>query len=173
MLQLTSEQHGDYKDLKQALKEINEIATTVNLNMQKEENLKKLYHLDHVIVGLPKSLTDESNSLLFIREGVLTKVCRKSDKKRHFFLFNDCLIYTALASPQGEFKFKRLLSLSKSKIRDLTDTAERKNAFQIITIEKSFTVYTEASEKAAWMRGFHSILSYKIDRGMKANLCNH
>ena len=28
----------------------------------------------------------------YVREGVLTKVCRKGPKKRHFFLFNDILV---------------------------------------------------------------------------------
>jgi hypothetical protein len=29
----------------------------------------------------------------FVREGVLTKICRKGPKKRHFFLFDDILVY--------------------------------------------------------------------------------
>ena len=32
---------------------------------------------------------------IFIREGMLWKVCRKGPKKRQFFLFNDILVSTS------------------------------------------------------------------------------
>jgi hypothetical protein len=53
-------------------------------------------------VEIQKSLSGFNEDLLipgrrFIKEGVLTKICRKSNKPRMFFLFSDVLIYAGIS----------------------------------------------------------------------------
>jgi hypothetical protein len=85
-------------------------------------------------------------------EGVLTKLCRKVAKRRHFWLLSDCLIYgiamgakekekekdptdspTLSPSSSGttgplekkQYKFRRMLPLLNSKFLDLADDPSR------------------------------------------------
>ena len=48
---------------------------------------------------------------VFIREGVLIKICRKGPKKRQFFLFNDVLIYGSIIS-RGYYSNQHILPVS-------------------------------------------------------------
>ena len=156
----TTEDHNDFKDLKQTIKEICDITTSVNASMRKHEDLKKLVEIEKNISGYNGSIAVPDR--LLIKEGPLWKVCRKIPKKRYFYLFSDLLIYTSLPNQLNEQKFKRQYSLreGKTKIRDLKDTGELKNAFQIVGSDKSFSVYTDTiEEKQSWMRAFHNLLS--------------
>jgi len=58
---------------------------------------------EYVAPHLPISQLIEP-SRFFIREGDLQKVCRKDRKKRHFFLFNDILLY-GQDQPGNKFVF--------------------------------------------------------------------
>jgi len=90
----------------------------------------------------------------FVHEGELTKVCRKERKKRHFFLFSDCLVYAhPPVPPATKFKVEREFKLSTIKMKDLPDSQSRKmfNAFQLQSEKKSFIVLAEAAkEKQEW-----------------------
>ena len=44
---------------------------------------------------------------IFIREGMLWKVCRKGPKKRQFFLFNDILVRLIVPSIVSEGEAER------------------------------------------------------------------
>ncbi len=52
---------------------------------------------------------------LYVKDGALNKVCRKAVKERHFFLFNDVIIY-AKPVPMGistRYLFHQLIPLNK------------------------------------------------------------
>jgi len=89
----------------------------------------------------------------YIRDGTLTKVCRKDRKKRHFFLFNDVLLYS-YEMPNKHYKFGREFPLSTVRLKDLPDNEGRKlyHAFQISSESKSFIVYAATpEEKKEWL----------------------
>ena len=48
---------------------------------------------------------------IFIREGVLWKVCRKGPKKRQFFLFNDIMVYGTVIS-RGRYGNQHIMPLN-------------------------------------------------------------
>ena len=52
---------------------------------------------------------------IFIRDGVLWKVCRKGPKKRHFFLFNDTLVYGTVVS-RGHYGNQHIMALSSMSV---------------------------------------------------------
>ena len=86
-------------------------------------------------------------------EGVLTKLCRKVAKRRHFWLLSDCVIYAIAmgakerekekdpggdytSSPRSssgierkQYKFRRMLPLLNSRFLDLADDPSRKYLF--------------------------------------------
>ncbi|GAM20354.1 hypothetical protein SAMD00019534_035300, partial [Acytostelium subglobosum LB1] len=101
----------------------------------------------------------------FVREGYLTKICRKEPKKRWFILFSDALVYgtkteTTVANPI--YKFHRLLPLANSKIVNLDDKDSKyKFSFQIIHTTKSFTVFAENDlEKNNWITALELQLKF-------------
>lgn len=57
-----------------------------------------------------------------IKEGALMKVCRKVNKKRYFYLFNDAIVYATIVSPTQQ-KFNRLLNMlgKKTRVKDMED----------------------------------------------------
>ena len=84
----------------------------------------------------------------FVREGKLLKVCRRTDKARHFFLFNDILVY-------GPSLTGNLINYSNSiALRRVMDLKRQKGgcAFAVFGIPKSFVLIASSrAEKKAWM----------------------
>jgi hypothetical protein len=94
---------------------------------------------------------------LYVRDGTLTKVCRKQDKERWFVLFSDILIYAAFDPTKLSLKHEVLL-LDRTAI---SDYADRVCAFSIRSEQKSFVVVCAAEqEKREWME----VLQARIDQ---------
>ena len=126
-------------------------AAAVNANVRREQNALQLRRVRDSFASVPRDVADAIlGDHLFVREGALTKVCRKTNMRRYFWLFSDCLVYGASAA-QG-YVFHRYLPLARMKVKSLADTDEVANAFQIITAEKSFTVLADTPcEKDFWL----------------------
>jgi len=101
----------------------------------------------------------------YIRDGELSKVCRRVRKVRHFFLFSDVLIYSFPTEKNGKFKISRLFNLRVLSVKGIPDDAQRNlvHAFQITTDEKSFVVIAQsADDKEHWLQTLtDSITQYK------------
>lgn len=95
---------------------------------------------------------------LFVREGPLLKMCRKGLKTRHFFLFNDILVYGSVLT-KGSYKGQTVLPLAEMMVQDVEDSAEGSNGFQINHEEKSFVVYSgSVQDKASWMASLNRFI---------------
>eukprot|EP01089_Gocevia_fonbrunei_P019349 TRINITY_DN6831_c0_g2_i1.p1 TRINITY_DN6831_c0_g2~~TRINITY_DN6831_c0_g2_i1.p1 ORF type:complete len:189 (+),score=30.88 TRINITY_DN6831_c0_g2_i1:37-603(+) len=90
----TPENHPDYVNLGRAVVEITRITTSVNEQMDKHENFLKLTKIQKSFVGNIKTIVTPHRS--FVREGALTKICRKVPKKRWFWLFSDSIAYGSI-----------------------------------------------------------------------------
>jgi len=152
-IQNTPKDHEDYKKLGDALDKLKGIAHDVDKAIIEQENRERMLKI------CKKFLDYKEVELLrpgrtFVHEGELTKVCRKERKKRHFFLFSDCLVYAhPPVPPATKFKVEREFKLSTIKMKDLPDSQSRKmfNAFQLQSEKKSFIVLAEAAkEKQEW-----------------------
>jgi hypothetical protein len=102
---------------------------------------------------------------IFVREGTLMKVCRKGPKPRHFFLFNDVLVYGTILS-KGHYAQQHVLSLDQMSVSaechympqvyspdgELDLHLDVENSFQINHREKSFHVFaSSATDKSNWL----------------------
>lgn len=86
LLKHTPETHPDHNNLVLSLGAILEKAAAVNESIRIAENYEKLCQIQRsFITGNVKNFVQETR--LFVREGSLTKVCRKVPKKRWFFPF--------------------------------------------------------------------------------------
>mmetsp|Transcript_39313 Transcript_39313/g.91773 ORF Transcript_39313/g.91773 Transcript_39313/m.91773 type:complete len:2121 (-) Transcript_39313:133-6495(-) len=92
-----------------------------------------------------------AKSLIFICEGDLTKLCRRSGRKRfyHFFLFSDRLIYSHLSQLHGDYKIHADLPLWLMKV---ANEDENTFSFKIYHVVKSFTVTASSlDQKKFWI----------------------
>nr|XP_015216627.1 PREDICTED: FERM, RhoGEF and pleckstrin domain-containing protein 2 isoform X1 [Lepisosteus oculatus]XP_015216628.1 PREDICTED: FERM, RhoGEF and pleckstrin domain-containing protein 2 isoform X1 [Lepisosteus oculatus]XP_015216629.1 PREDICTED: FERM, RhoGEF and pleckstrin domain-containing protein 2 isoform X1 [Lepisosteus oculatus]XP_015216630.1 PREDICTED: FERM, RhoGEF and pleckstrin domain-containing protein 2 isoform X1 [Lepisosteus oculatus]XP_015216631.1 PREDICTED: FERM, RhoGEF and pleckstr len=87
-----SPEHRDYKDCKEALKEVAEMAAQLQSSLIRLENFQKLTELQRDLIGIDSLIAPGRE---FIREGCLYKLTKKGLQQRMFFLFSDMLLYTS------------------------------------------------------------------------------
>lgn len=95
---------------------------------------------------------------VFIKEGLLWKVCRKAPKQREFYLFNDLFLY-ASTLPTGGLFVHRAIPLNELRVDDIPDTETQQNAFTVGSLKKSFVLFADSiQEKAEWLIAITSAL---------------
>eukprot|EP00727_Mastigamoeba_balamuthi_P000905 m51a1_g10811 putative pleckstrin domain-containing protein (629) ;mRNA; r:23957-28159 len=152
LVQNTEPSHPDYQNLQNSLEQIKTVAIQINEAIRIQENHQQMLEIQNRFnTPLLAGLTLVEPHRMFIREGVLWKVCRKTAKKRNVFLFNDWIVY-ASTLPTGVYKLHRVIQLETVSLADVPDSEKLQNAFQINSDKKSFVVYAEAHEdKVEWM----------------------
>eukprot|EP01102_Stenamoeba_stenopodia_P012679 TRINITY_DN402_c0_g2_i4.p1 TRINITY_DN402_c0_g2~~TRINITY_DN402_c0_g2_i4.p1 ORF type:complete len:610 (+),score=94.76 TRINITY_DN402_c0_g2_i4:235-2064(+) len=159
LLDLTPKDHGDYLSIKEVLDKILFQANEANRVLKLRQSTEKLEALQKRFVGknVPVLAT---TGRLFLKEGELIKLCRKDEQKRMFWLMSDLLIY-GTETATGSYKCHRAIVLppNTTKITDLPDKSNLKNAFQIVTQAKSFIVFTPSKqEKTEWLTSFETVI---------------
>eukprot|EP01105_Mastigella_eilhardi_P019625 TRINITY_DN4633_c0_g1_i2.p1 TRINITY_DN4633_c0_g1~~TRINITY_DN4633_c0_g1_i2.p1 ORF type:complete len:390 (+),score=87.26 TRINITY_DN4633_c0_g1_i2:616-1785(+) len=151
----TAPAHPDYKHLEESLVTINQVAKEVNEEMKAQEARKKLLDMQ-ARVGSCFQLVAPHR--VFVREGLVWKVCRKTNKRRTFLLFNDLLIYGEDTLAYG-FSFHRKIDVDVMCVKDHPDSPTLKNAFSIGSSQKSFITFTDTpEEKAEWLAALNDCL---------------
>jgi FYVE/RhoGEF/PH domain-containing protein 5/6 len=153
LLDRTPEWHRDHRPLKAGLALIEEMVMGVDGAIERQENLQKTYDVARRL-GMADLLSVDSR--LYVRDGTLTKVCRKQDKERWFVLFSDIFIYAAFDPTKLSLK-NEVLYLDRTVISDCT---EPDFAFSIRSEQKSFIVYgISDAEKREWMDALQARIS--------------
>merc|ERR1712137_11471 len=167
LLKHTPVDHPDYKPTCKTLESIQGVATFVNESVRAKENQDKLAQIQQSLTGskIPPIVDPDR---IFLREGVLVKMCRREPKRRYFFLFNDLLVYTTVNSEDAKnqtYTFHRAIGLSQVRVEDIPDSSGLANAFQIMSNQKSFSVFAESpQDKQIWMTEINRAiqLCYKL-----------
>merc|ERR1712137_1319234 len=150
LLKHTPPEHPDYAPISNTLVSIQEVAKYVNESVRAKENQDKLLQIQESLTGCKTPIV--SLSRIFIREGVLVKMCRREPKRRYLFLFNDLLVYCSSNEGNQTYTFHRAMGLSQLRVDDIPDNSGMSNAFQILSNQKSFSVFAEsAQDKKSWM----------------------
>lgn len=137
----TPDTHVDFKDLTESLDKVKRVADEIDLAVlgfkQREAMLRLQKKFDIQIIEPGRVL---------IREGVLTKLCRKDRQKRHFFLFNDVLIYADWGST-GKYTKERSFVLTQTFVKDLPDDGKQYKCWMIIanTVPISFAQHGQCT----------------------------
>jgi hypothetical protein len=130
---------------------------------QSDFNIDKILDIQNKFTGGAALLVP---GRIFIREGMLWKVCRKGPKKRQFFLFNDILVYGSVVA--GRYSNQHVLPMAHMvvsgdpsyqpetnttfNIESLDEQLDVHNAFQISHADKSFHVFSlSQADKANWL----------------------
>ena len=139
--------------IRKALDSVAAVADRINEAIREHQELEQLIRVSKQIKNAPVRLVVPRRA--FLRDGMLVKICRKSPKPRHFFLFTDCMVYTKRIEAVGTVDvFHRMIMLAGARVLDVSDRAPAgaSHAFQILAREKSFTLCArDAAEKRAWL----------------------
>lgn len=150
IIKFTPETHADYRDLKVALMGVSEVADYVNKGIHEKESRLRVWEIQRMLVPTPPNLVEAHRH--FIMEGYLTKVCRRTNKVRYFFLFNDVLVYGHRPSPTSDVvHFKQRIEFVR--VTDLRNNGKNRHAFALMGRPKSFVVMASSSaEKRTWLK---------------------
>lgn len=190
--------HPDHEEACRLVARLDAHAAAVNAQMRQEGNRKKLCAIRDAFTSGPPDVLDGlvRPDRFYVRDGQLRKVCRKTTKKRWFWLFSDCLMYGARSPSQSGFVYHRHFPLTKVRVNPVADTGglpiasfcvdlscvcftvlacgstDIKNGFQIITKDKSFTVMAETpQEKNEWLMDLRECLGEKRNAPTENTKC--
>jgi len=159
LLKHTQPDHPDYENLQNSLKKLQQIGSTINNDVKKQENLDKIAALQAQFTENPGFVEP---GRIFIREGKLKKVCRKSDDKYYFFVFNNLVCYAKKSLTGKYHKFKKF-PVGPGFSVETTDI--RTHGFTIKTKTKSFVVYSEsAAETADWVKTLNELQGNLLEK---------
>uniref|UniRef100_A0A3B4YQC2 FYVE, RhoGEF and PH domain-containing protein 5-like n=1 Tax=Seriola lalandi dorsalis TaxID=1841481 RepID=A0A3B4YQC2_SERLL len=100
-----------------------------------QENLLRLVNIEYSVHGQRDLLQP---GRVFVKEGTLMKVSRKSRQPRHLFLMNDVLLYT-YPQQDGKYRLKNTLPLTGLKVsKPITENVQ--NALKIEGTDISITL---------------------------------
>lgn len=152
----------EYEDTQAALVIVSEVADQANDNLKQGENLLRLVHIEYSVKGKRDLL---KSGRIFVKEGTLMKVSRKSRQPRHLFLMNDIMLYT-YPQQDGKYRLKNTLSLSGMKVsKPVMD-----NVLNCLRIEVSdITITLSASSVGEREDWFHTLSRAIADHA--AGLC--
>ncbi|XP_056129111.1 FYVE, RhoGEF and PH domain-containing protein 5 isoform X2 [Lampris incognitus] len=152
----------EYEDTQAALVTVSEVADQANDNLKQGENLLRLVHIEYSVKGKRDLLKP---GRVFVKEGTLMKVSRKSRQPRHLFLMNDIMLYT-YPQQDGKYRLKNTLSLSGMKV----SKPALDNVLNCLRIEVSdITITLSASSVVEREDWFHMLSRAIADHA--AGLC--
>ncbi|XP_015244875.1 PREDICTED: FYVE, RhoGEF and PH domain-containing protein 5-like isoform X1 [Cyprinodon variegatus] len=102
----------EYEDTQAAVAIMSDISDQVNDSLIQGENLLRLINIAYSVRGSRDLLHP---GRVFLKEGTLMKVSRKSHQPRHLFLMNDILLYT-YPQQDGKYRLKNTLPLNGLKV---------------------------------------------------------
>ncbi|XP_074023208.1 FYVE, RhoGEF and PH domain-containing protein 6 [Numenius arquata] len=141
------EESADYRDTKDALAVVIEVANHANDIMKQGDNFQKLMQIQYSLNGHHEIVQP---GRVFLKEGTLMKLSRKVMQPRMFFLFNDALLYTTPVQ-SGMYKLNNMLSLAGMKVKKPTQEAYQ-NELNIESVERSFILSaSSATERDEWL----------------------
>ena len=111
---------------------------------------------------------------VLVGEGILTKSCRKKQKPRQFFLFNDLLVYGNIILNKKKYNKQHIIPLEEVKLQTLEDDGIYRNGWLICTRGKSFAVYAAtATEKQEWMAHIDKCIRDLLQKSGKTAASEH
>ncbi|KAJ1921367.1 hypothetical protein H4219_000684 [Mycoemilia scoparia] len=158
LLKHTPEGHPDCKSLENALNMISEVATFVNENIREHEMSLRILEIQRSLNAKEMLLAPGRK---VVKQGALTKICKKNHQRRQFYLFTDILIYanSGLSLVEDSSAYQKI-SLDDCKILDQPKPKGPQNQFTIVSPEESFIVYTDSPEsKASWVSALSTTIS--------------
>jgi len=156
--------HPDYEDLQLAMVKITAVNASINENMKTFDQRQKVRD---IAARFTTNVDLVSPARYFIKEGKLTKICRKKDIEYIFILFSDLLIYGEKASDTSkdyQVKIHQQIPINQSfRIRDIPQNIKYgAKCWEIHSPEKSFIVYAaHPGLKHDWLQEMEKVVQQR------------
>ncbi|KAF9401819.1 hypothetical protein BGX21_000457 [Mortierella sp. AD011] len=152
LLRHTPSNHPDHRKLQIAFESMEQTAGFVNETIRQHEMFGEMINLQSKITGMSEPLVVPGRVLL--KRGRVSKVCRRNIQLREIILLSDCILWTSpsMNPLEDTLTFHRKVGLENCTVIGADDPDPTKNAFQIMSSEKSSQVFVDtAKEKEDWM----------------------
>jgi len=159
-----------YEKLRQAFKKVASFATSINDAKRLADNFQRMLEVQRNLMDGDEIQLVAAHRRL-IREGPLVEIRgSKSTKESYFFLFNDILVITR--QKKAAFKLKHKISMRDVTVRNIADTPQFKNVFEIVCSRedgqmcdppKCYRVFPKTDmdiDKIAWYADLELLVSY-------------
>eukprot|EP01132_Coremiostelium_polycephalum_P002890 gene2890-3592_t len=161
IIKFSLESHVDYPDLKSALELISSVAGELDERLLQYQIAHKVLDIQNSLNGLDEDIVKPTR--VFLKEGDLKKISDRVVNTRHFFLFNDLLIYSKKEG-KNNYRFKYSFPLLTCWLKDLPDTQRFTNLFQIISPNKTYFLSAPSpEEKSSWMKLLNEVINKMVD----------
>jgi len=133
--------------------------------LKARDNMEKLLELQERIVDVPKGFAVLNSHREYIRDACLGKVnCHGKEQQRHFFLFNDIMIYTS--DSKTTFKFKGFVPLDCCLVNNLPNSEIYDHAFELVRIDgakkKYIIICNTPYERNIWLDDLTRIIDIHL-----------
>ncbi|KAF9437472.1 hypothetical protein BGZ76_000622 [Entomortierella beljakovae] len=165
LLRHTPVDHPDHRKLQIAFQSMEQTAGFVNETIRQHEMFTEMINLQQKINGMSEPLVIPGRVLL--KHGRVSKVCRRNIQPREIILFSDCLVWTSpsLNPLDDTLIFHRMVALEGCTVIGVGDLDPTKNAFQIMSSDKSSQVYVDTpKEKDDWIAAIRKATQDYYDR---------
>lgn len=149
--------HPDKANLEKAVEKWQEVANHVNDSMDEAARMNELLQIEGKFKNTLNLVVPYRK---FIKQGPIHKVTSRIVVTPTYFLFNDIMVYGYPNNDESEVRYKGTIQLNTAWVRNLADTDELKNGFQLVTPEKAYTLYlSSAKEKRDWIEAIDSCIN--------------
>lgn len=158
----------EYEDTQAAVAVVSDIADQANDSLKHGENLLRLINIEYSVRGQRDLLQP---GRVFVKEGTLMKVSRKSRQPRHLFLMNDVLLYT-YPQQDGKYRLKNTLPLTGLKVsKPIIENVQ--NALRIEGTDISITLSASSFiEREDWFYTISRTVSEHARGSVAFNNCS-
>ncbi|EFA84103.1 pleckstrin domain-containing protein [Heterostelium album PN500] len=162
LLAKSPENHVDYVDLKEALTMIGSVASELDERLLQFQIKHRVLDIQNSLVGMDEDIVKPTR--VFFKEGDLKKISDRVVNTRHFFLFNDLLIY-AQKEKKNLYRFKHSFPLLQCWVKDLPDTPRFNCLFQIISPNKTYFLCAPSeADKQSWMKMLNEVITNLVQQ---------
>ena len=160
LIHATENSHSDSSNLLFALEKLQEAAMAVNEEKKVQDQIQKMQSIADSLDNA-KGFEINSKNRVFIKEGDLLKISKGKTQERHFYLFNDLIIYGSKSlMKSGKIFMKGKIYLDKLIVNDIEDSDSTKNCFEVVRLDnkkKKYIICSKLSgskgeeDKKCWM----------------------
>lgn len=174
---MTPISHSDHLSLDHAIASLTKVIRQMNEEYTAHINFEKLISIQNsffLTLFQPELYLKNlvSNQRIFIREGDLIKVCRKTNQLYRFWLFSDAIIYGKYYNSTRKYKLHRVIELTSIcnvQPYSMRNGTERQFALIINSLEKSFILIAASQdERNSWINDLN-ISWNKVMKRMSTN----
>lgn len=175
LLDKTPVQHPDHALVTQCVERVTALADDVNKSVRDHESRSAIAEISQQLIDLPPDLLNRAG-VVFVRQGILRRVTTRRTVTTLLLLFNEFLVYAQhdLVGVGNMWRFKGVIQLPYTWLRNLNDTDNVKNGFHLVTPRKTYLMLTKTdSDKALWMRDLSGVIDDYLDRNPQFNEFRH